>query len=536
MVLVLPKQGGISLAKLPSDITAIINYLRRSRQDEEREKRTGEDTLSEQKMLMDRVLADSGVPYEQRFEIGSGDKIDTRPVFKEILKDLDKGKWNAIAVKEISRLGRGSYTDMGRIYDLIQHKRIYIVTPYKVYDPQNNADLRQIRFELFLSREEFETTRERLMGARYNYSMQGKWMAGTVPFGYKYNENTQRLDINEDQAEIVRLIFDLYANQNMGYHSVATHLKKRGIKTPTGNPVWQPEVVRRMLSKPVYVGEVNFRVTQYRDGKRTTRPKDEWIVVKDAHPPIIDEDTWEKCQKRLNEKNGKPAVNTDFSPCELASIVSCHKCGKKMVRQYSTQHYEKRDGEKSVYEKEFLRCMCGVYVKYRDVESRLLEILEQFVLDEEKLTEGITATIHGNGNKDTMDVEKLLEKLVQQKESVNRKLERAYELLIDRTFSKEEFEGRRAKYQAELGEIEKQIAFVSHDKEPKQTPTVELEKVRGSISSVIAAYSQLTNKSRKNVLLSNVFDRVELEILERGRGRKSARFDLYVQLKHNLLV
>lgn len=79
-------------------IKSIINYLRKSRQDMEREKKTGEDTLHEQKLLMDRVLSNYDTPYEQHTEIGSGDKIETRPVFQQIIKDIRNGKYDAIAV------------------------------------------------------------------------------------------------------------------------------------------------------------------------------------------------------------------------------------------------------------------------------------------------------------------------------------------------------------------------------------------------------------------------------------------------------
>jgi site-specific DNA recombinase len=524
------------MAKLPVEIKSIINYLRRSRQDEERERRTGEDTLSEQKILMDRVLSDYGVPYEQRFEIGSGDKIETRPVFREILTELGLGKWNAIAVKEISRLGRGSYTDMGRIYDVLVQNRIYIITPYKIYDPKNNADLRQIRFELFLSREEFETTRERLMGARYNYALQGKWMAGTVPYGYRFNEQTQKLEVMEEQAEVVRLIFHLYANEKMGYHAISTHLKKLGIRTATGKGYWQPEVIHRMLKKPVYIGQVNFRMTERKGGIVTHRPQDEWIVVEDAHEAIIDEETWWKCQKRLHERVGKVPVNLDFSPCELASLISCHRCGKKMVRQHSVQRYEKKNGEKSVYEKEFLRCTCGVYVKYRDVEKRLLELLEEFTLDEVRLQEGIALSLQGTKTTEKINTEKFIGQLHQQKEAIQRKLERAYDLVLEGTFSNQEFEERRAKYLAELEDIEKRLSFLSLEETEEVKPTVDIQKVRENISSVIHAYNRLTSKSRKNTLLLHVFDRVELEILEKGRGSRPARFNLYIQLRYDLLA
>ncbi|MDQ0176448.1 recombinase family protein [Bacillus chungangensis] len=89
-----------------------LNYVRKSRCDEERERRTGEDALTEQKKLMAKLLDDMGIPYVQKFEVGSGVKIATRPVFKEVLEELKQGKYDAIAVKEISRLGRGSMSDM----------------------------------------------------------------------------------------------------------------------------------------------------------------------------------------------------------------------------------------------------------------------------------------------------------------------------------------------------------------------------------------------------------------------------------------
>ncbi|MGB9804939.1 recombinase family protein, partial [Desulfofundulus sp.] len=95
-------RGKITDADFTLNIYRIINYLRRSRQDIEREKRTGEDTLAIQKRIMAKVLDDLGIPYDQVEEIGSGDKIETRPVFQQVLADLEQGKYNAVAAKEIS--------------------------------------------------------------------------------------------------------------------------------------------------------------------------------------------------------------------------------------------------------------------------------------------------------------------------------------------------------------------------------------------------------------------------------------------------
>src|SRR5699024_265009 len=370
------------------DITSIVNYLRRSRQDVEREKKTGEDTLSEQKKLMDRVLSEYGIPYDQRPEIGSGDKISTRPVFQQVIKDLEDGKYDAIAVKEISRMGRGSYTDMGTIYDLIIEKRIFIITPWKIYDPTNPADLRQIRFELFMSREEFETTRERLNGGRYNSALEGNWVAGPAPFGYDYDSATKKLIINEKEAETVRTIFDFYSNgiileqgkrKLVQFRALATYLSRVGIKTVTGKDEWAPLTLRSLLTNDRYIGTHRYNAyRQLADGTRVKNPEDEQIVIHENHPAIIDPETWKRTQHRIENRDTTTNTKLDFEPNRLAGLCVCKKCGRKFIRRGSVQRYTKRDGTVSLYDKTML--FCGktgcTYVRYNAIEEDILETLK----------------------------------------------------------------------------------------------------------------------------------------------------------------
>lgn len=526
------------------NIRNVINYLRKSRQDEERERKTGEDVLHEQKKLMDRVLADYGVPYDQRPEVGSGDKISSRPVFKGIIKDLKNGKYDAIAVKEISRMGRGSYTDMGTIYDLIIEKRIYIITPWKIYDPTNPSDLRQIRFELFMSREEFETTRERLTGGRYNAAIEGKWVAGAAPFGYKYNTTTKRLDIKEDEAEIVRAIFDFYANgiivnnkrKLVQFRALASYLKRLGIKTPRGKDEWHVVRLKEILSNDRYIGNIRFRTTQRTaDGKQIPRPESEHIFVEDAHEPIIDMDTWNKTQDRIN--NRAPATNTklDFDPCELAGLCVCKICGRKMVRQYSVQHYKKADGTESVYHKEFLWCTskgCTI-VKYRNVEEDLLETLKYLQHLDNNLLKTQIESIISNKPNDTTNTEDIKKHIELRKEDLQRRLKFVYEKYESGIYKDHEFLERRSAIEKELEEV----VSVSIEEEEHQTiEEVNLDRVRSNLSSILEAYQQASHKSDRNKILRSVFDHVVIEILEKGRGRKQAVHSITPVLKYDLIA
>lgn len=284
------------------NINSIVNYLRKSRKDIERERRTGEDTLYQQQKTMTEFLDKTGIPYVQRFEVGSGDKISTRPVFQGVLEELKEFKYDAIAVKEISRLGRGSMSDMGVIYDLIIENRIFILTPDRTYDPRNDSDLRQIRFEMFFAREEFEQIRQRLTGARYSSAREGKWM-GVVPYGYTRNPKTLRLEPNED-AKNVRLIFNLLAHgidgKEVRERAIATYLKRIGIKSAKGLDQWDTTQLKRLLTNQAYIGVSKFRETErLSNGKLRKRPAEEHIIVENAHEPIISKELFDEVQKSL---------------------------------------------------------------------------------------------------------------------------------------------------------------------------------------------------------------------------------------------
>lgn len=519
-------------------ITTIIAYLRRSRPDIEREKRTGEDTLNEQDILINKVLKEFEIPYDIRKEIGSGDKIETRPVFQGVLKDLKEKKYDAIAVKEISRLGRGSYSDMGQIFDLIVDNRIYIITPYKIYDPQNPSDKRQIRFEIFMSREEFEMTKERLTGARYNYAMQGKWMAGSgIPYGYKLNSGTQKLEPDEQLSKNVKLIYDLYVNgingKDVAFRSIATYLGRLGIKTAKGLKNWNPQTISRLIQNPVYVGQVRYRISQVINGKRETRPQKDWIIVSESHEPLVNDLLWYDAQKKFNSKSKASKVKLDFSPCELAGLIVCANCRHKMVRQYCVQNYKKKDGEITKYHKEFLWCpsKCGA-VKYRDVENLILRFLEELKeLNKEQLLDVIKGNISNNIG-DNRQEEQLKQTIINKEKELKNRLSFISDKYESGVYSDEEFIERRKKINQELEDLKK-VELPKRKKKEKIDINLFLDK----INIVLDVYKRpKMTKTQKNELLREVFEYIEVIILSKGSGRKKSLLKIRPSIKADFLL
>ncbi|TQS01355.1 recombinase family protein [Paenibacillus ottowii] len=527
-------------------IENIINYLRKSRADEEHERRTGEDVLKAQKELMDRVLEPLGIPYTQRPEVGSGDKISTRPVFQGVIDDLRMKKYQAIAVKEISRMGRGSYTDMGVIYDLIVDNRIFILTPYKLYDPRNPSDLRQIRFELFMSREEFETTRERLFGGRVNNAIAGRWVAGPAPFGFDYDKDSKKLVINEEEASIVRMIFDYYVNgvpesdgtrRAVSFRALATYISKKTlIRTPKGKKEWHPNQLLQLISNERYIGTLRFRTTQRINGKMVQRPEEEHIIVPDAFPAIISPTTWLQAQGKLIDSAHKPRNKMDFSPCELAGLCVCQKCGRRMVRQYSVQNYKTKSGTINKYHKEFLWCTTSgcTFLKYRSIEEDLLEVLRHFSnLDKDILQEQLSQLIAEDKKVNYKeDVSSYIES---RSKELKKRMNFIYEKYETGKYTDEMFDERKAEIDSELQELALLEAEASKPL-PTERNQIDIDVVKNNLTSVLEAYQAAEDKSDRNKILRSVFDRVIVELTERGRGRIPAKYVLYPVLKPGLVT
>ncbi|MCV0023340.1 recombinase family protein [Bacillus sp. XT-2] len=525
------------------NITNILGYLRRSRQDMEREKRTGEDTLTEQKELMNKILTAIEIPYELKMEIGSGESIEGRPVFKECLKDLEEGKYQAIAVKEITRLSRGSYSDAGQIVNLLQSKRLTIITPYKVYDPRNPVDMRQIRFELFMAREEFEMTRERMTGAKYTYAAQGKWISGLAPYGYQLNKKTSKLDPIEDEAKVVELIFDLFLNglngKDYSYNAIATHLTNLQIPSPAGKKKWNRFTVKAILENEVYIGTVKYKVREKeKDGKRTIRPENEQIIVPDAHTPIIDKDQFEEANKKIENKIPLLPNRSDYKLNELAGVCICADCGGPLSKYEAKRKRQNKNGTESLYHVKVLRCLNNkcMNVRYNDVEEAILDYFRLFqTLNDKELTNLIEDMVHSHENKNNIKSQKQINEQFEQREKeLQNKLNFIFDKYESGIYSDEIFLQRKATLDKEMKELKKAKDELNGLTDIKSG--IDISKVRSQMKNLIQIYETSNDKEEKNNLLRIALEKVIVKMTAKRKGPVPAQFEITPILRFGLLT
>lgn len=330
----------------------------------ETERKREADTIGNQlQLLKDYVSEHSDLTV---FDIYSDDDISgtdfIRPEFSRMMNDLRDGKIDCIIVKDLSRLGRnylesGEYIEM--VFPFFGCRFISVTDRFdtKYQQADISVQLKNMANEMYakdISRKICSTMR--------TIQEQGKFAGSRAPYGYRLDPaDKHHLIIDEETAPIVKQLFELLAEGNT-VHFVATTMNANGIPSPGRllyergiastdhfkNSKWYMQTVRRILQDEIYLGWMvsgKFRSTYHSTGKKGSQPvpREEWIVTKGTHEPIVTEELFNKVQEyfvRMKEEHGQTAVYNSKS--KKASIfkghLRCGECGQAMFLRNKHSH------------------------------------------------------------------------------------------------------------------------------------------------------------------------------------------------------
>lgn len=371
----------------------VLVYLRKSRSDDPT--LTVEEVLEKHETILDEWSEKhlgAKVPEENKFrEVVSGETIADRPEVKKLLKQIEAPRYKAVLVVEVQRISRGDLEDAGRLLKLFRYTNTLVITPPKTYDLRDEYD--RDFFERELKRgNEFLEYQKKIMGrGRLLSVQQGNFIGNTAPYGYEkaWTQDGKRkcptLAIKEDEAEVVRMIFDMYVTQDLGYVTIARQLDNMRIAPPRGRH-WSENGIRDMLANIHYLGKVrwNWRqtVSVIEDGevikKRPRADVGEFLVFDGKHPAIVSEEIYNAAQEKRSRHATKQRYGSKIRN-PLAGLVYC-QCGRAMT--YRT--YKDKDGE----ERSAPRLLCVGQVHcgtssclYDEMIVRVIDVLQQCIDD-----------------------------------------------------------------------------------------------------------------------------------------------------------
>jgi len=324
----------------------ILDYLRKSQSDDPL--LTVAEVLAKHEAILDewdeRHLGEK-VPEVNRFrEVVSGETIKERPEINKVLRLIESPKIKAVKVVEPQRLTRGDLEDIGRLMKLLKLTNTYVITPERMYDLRDEYDWNAFEAELKRGNDYLKYYKKIQLRGKLLSVSQGNYIGSVPPYGFDKTtvmdgkRKCPTLKENPEQANIVRMIFDMYGNKGMGRTAICYYLDDLGVKAPKGEH-WAPTAVREMLRNIHYIGKVkwNWRKTMeiVEDGViKKIRPQgniEEFLVYEGRHEGIVPRELFDKVQVRLG--NNHRATTRVKLRNPFAGLMFCRTCGRVIVLQ-----------------------------------------------------------------------------------------------------------------------------------------------------------------------------------------------------------
>ena len=285
----------------------------------------------------------------------SGGNIN-RPNFTKMINDAKLKRFSALICYRLDRIAR-NVADFSSTYKILEENNIAFISITEQFDTNSIMGRGMINIAATFAQIERETIAERIKDNMLELSRTGRWLGGTPPLGFKSVQITEndkkmyKLEIIEEEMEIVRLIYKLYPKYKSTV-PIARYLVSNYIKGKNGGD-FSRNTVLQILKNPVYCcsddeaikyfknkgsflntklsSECGLMVYNKRKGGKKENPIDEWIIATGKHPGIISGSQWVNCQNILEEIKSKssPRKSTG-NKFLLSGILKCGRCGSSM--------------------------------------------------------------------------------------------------------------------------------------------------------------------------------------------------------------
>ena len=508
-------------------------YKRLSRDDNDGKKES--ESISNQDKILRQYVAELSKKEPQNRFIIVKDYTDdgytgtnfNRPGFIEMIKDIENEMINMVVVKDLTRLGRKTNEVLRYYQEYFPSKKVRFITATEdTIDTYYKEDDDFIPFKAVMSEQYPKETSRKIKAVKIAKAKQGLFQGNTAPYGYKKSPNNKnKLIIDEEVSEIIKEIFEKYSKGYTRTEIVKSlndrkitppreYLKIKGIQANSEG--WKKITITRIVSNPVYIGTMVGAKTvkpSFRRKERIINKKENQIIVEHTHEPIIDIETFNKCQMLKSKfKNNRKRKYDDI----FKGLIYCKECGSISTLKHK-EKLTKNGGKCEINSYICSEANKGVNRKCSNTKSISSKKLCNLIIpiiqnqcksvyfndnDIKKVINNLEKSINFECHRLEDEKQSLLAKI----NKLNEQIKIIYNDKLENIINNETFLLIKTQKENEIEKCEKQIC----DLEQK----IKLEKNRYTIS-----YNQIkklseefsnTNKVTKHIL-SNLIDKIEFD-------------------------
>ena len=477
-------------------------------------------SLDAQKNMLKNYAQREGMEIINIYEDAgkSGKSIEGRPAFQKMMLDITNGlAVDYILVYKLSRFGRNA-ADILNSLELIQSYDINLISVNEGIDSSQAMGKVFISLLSAMSELERENILEQTMNGRREKARQGGWNGGFAPYGYKLEDG--KLLIAEDEVDVIREIFKMYAIDNMGCDKIAKELNLRGIKKKIRQnntlEIWAVTTVRRIIGNPVYIGKIAYGRRGREKIKGTKNQyksvyKSDYILEDGHHEPIISEELWNKAQEKLKSFTRSESITGSTRVHYLSGILKCPKCGSPM---YASKYFNKN--KNGIYKEYFfyecsrhksqrgMPCDCNLKIRKPMIEPYLVELIKKQVNNAyfiNKVSEYVESkTDNGNLEKEKEQYEAKLKEVLDNKARVEFELDNMPLDIKHRERRINDLNSRLDELYDIMDDLETRINDITVKMASIELGQVTNDKVMAAIQSFDNLYDVMNDEEKKKAI------------------------------------
>ena len=439
----------------------------------------------------------------------SGTSTKKRDSFLRMIADAKAGRFDFIITKEISRFSRSTLDSIKYTQELLEHDVGVLFQNDNINTLDSDSEFRLVVMA-GVAQDEVRKLSERLKFGFRQAIKNGHVLGNDKLWGYDKKDCV--LTVNETEAQIVRRIFDLYANQQMGIRRISQTLLDEGFTSRKGN-AFNVLTIRHILCNPKYKGWYCANKSQtvdYRSKRKIFLDESEWVMYPDPSvPAIVSEELWDRANalyKRRSQQMMSHQSGAEFhNRYPYSGKIICETHGTSFHRQVlKSQMGGKEAWQCRVYRDKGRAACSAPQLLTTELDRIMAGIFDQLAQDKQAIINAIITILQSVPNEHdyTQDIRRIEEDL----SAIRSKKDRLLEMNIEGIITTAEFKQRNDGFNQQVKSLEERLSAIQAEAEKGRQATARLEEIRTALEQELTFQNGINS-----ALVTTILDHITVK-------------------------
>ena len=454
----------------------------------------------------------------------SGTSTKKRDSFNRMIADAKAGRFDFIITKEISRFSRSTLDSIQYTQELLEHDVGVLFQNDNINTLDSDSEFRLVVMA-GVAQDEVRKLSERLKFGFRQAIKNGHVLGNDKLWGYDKKDCV--LTINEEEAKVIRRIFDLYANQKMGIRRISQTLYDEGFTSRKGN-AFNVLTIRHILENPKYKGWYCANKSQtvdYRSKRKVFLDESEWVMYPDPSvPAIVSEELWDRAnalyKQRSQQMMSHQSAAEFHNRYPYSGKIICEEHGTSFHRQV----LKSAKGDKEVWQCRVYRnrgrAACSApQLRSAELDQIMAQIFDQLAQDKQAIVEAVMKVIQSVP--DEHDYQRDALRLEEDLSAIHAKKDRLLEMSIAGAITIDEFKKRNDGFNEQIQKLEEQLAVLRQEEQKSKASVEQLDKIKDALKEELSFKNGINS-----ALVTTILDHI---VVKKGSTKEKLFLDIYLK-------